>query len=984
MNKKLINGILIASLMAGGAASFTSCSDYGDDIDNLQSQIDGITAQVSDLQSKIQSGKIISSVVATDNGLAITIDGTTYNITNGKDGDKGADASVWSIGEDGFWYKDGVKTDYKAIGTDGKDGQDGKDGADGKDGNDGAAASGIYYVPNVETGMFDIYKDGEKVESTEIAWNTASGSGMTAVFDGVKLILSGVEGAEDALELYPGVPVGSLAFVPSKMSNGLMQINDPFYLIANYLSDKDAKGAAIAKGNPLASIEGLNASNKVELVYRVNPNNATVNVTGSQFINRVISRAEGDATTLLNVVGTPTYAKGELTVTASANYAAFKYDEKKNPIAAQTGESNVVAFQLWNGQAVTTSDYVEVTSMNPLTPVLGNISQKDDSKVGITGTGIYKWNNVLGSDSENATGIAAIAANLTKAAAGVAYNDANGIDLTTVVALTKDDYTKTLEALGFENITYTFTLPKEYNVGATNQQAFVTLNGSTLTVVQSGQLAGTQAIGRTPIVRVDGMVDGKLVNRSYIKIEIMAKTVTVEGTSTEISAAKNYNYSEIGTALDKNGNHVGEVTVASMDWKTVNEILYGNTGLTSKTFWDNFNTPVVTITTTDTNGKEVEYPTTGAGINVKPVDNNKEADNIEQNSAAVSIAINNKIKTQNTYKDMGNGAQYNVAITYKSKNSALYGDIVLTQVINVKDNFKGFTFTNLVPGTTNTVVATGKFVDDSYNMMMLIDDAFITITEKGVDQKASTYMSGCYNVASVKVKNITPLAKDAAGNATVQLFKLDGNTTPVEADLNAATSLAPAAAMTAPDMTANMQYGYTLVNGESSKTAIKFNVQFKNPFVVASKITEVKINGNSSETVTENVWQNVNVVTASDAKQVFGLLNKTTFGLGAVAKNFGYAPTATGKTLENWPADSDPTIKYSFVENDAYKSFIKEATGATLGFSEKEGENGVLNYTHPSIELQNTYSLTVKAIVTFEDLSVVEVNIPVIITGAAK
>ena len=185
-------------------------------------------------------------------------------------------------------------------------------------------------------------------------------------------------------------------------------------------------------------------------------------------------------------------------------------------------------------------------------------------------------------------------------------------------------------------------------------------------------------------------------------------------------------------------------------------------------------------------------------------------------------------------------------------------------------------------------------------------------------------------------------------------------------------------------MTANMQYVYTLVNGESSKTAIKFNVQFKNPFVVASKITEVKINGNSSETVTENVWQNVNVVTASDAKQVFGLLNKTTFGFGSVAKNFGYDPTATGKTLENWPIDKDPKIKYSFVENDAYKSFIKEATGATLVWSEKEGENGVLNYTHPSIELQNTYSLTVKAIVTFEDLSVVEVNIPVTITGAAK
>ncbi|MDE6645018.1 MAG: DUF4988 domain-containing protein, partial [Muribaculaceae bacterium] len=270
MNKKLINGILIASLMAGGAASFTSCSDYGDDIDNLQSQIDGITAQVSDLQSKIQSGKIISSVVKTDNGLAITIDGTTYNITNG---DKGADAAVWSIGEDGFWYKDGVKTDYKAIGTDGKDGQDGKDGADGKDGQngtDGAAGSGIYYVPNVETGMFDIYKDGEKIGDSEIAWNTASGSGMTAVFDGVKLILSGVEGADADLELYPGRPVGSIAFVPSKMSNGIATPDNAFYYVGSYF--KSATDFTVVT-------KDVYMPNEVAMTYRVNPSSAAISET---------------------------------------------------------------------------------------------------------------------------------------------------------------------------------------------------------------------------------------------------------------------------------------------------------------------------------------------------------------------------------------------------------------------------------------------------------------------------------------------------------------------------------------------------------------------------------------------------------------------------------------------------------------------------------------------------------------------------------
>lgn len=987
MNKKFINGMLVATLLAGAAGSFTSCSDYDDDIDNLQGQINGITAQVSDLQTKIQSGKTISNVVKTDDGLAITIDGTTYNITNGE---KGADAAVWSIGEDGFWYKDGVKTDYKAIGVDGKDGNDGAAGADGNDGNDGNdGANGIYYVPNIETGKFDIYRDGEKIEESNIEWNTAAGSGMTAVFDGIKLILSGVEGSEAALELYPGVPVGSLAFVPSKMSNGLMQINDPFYLIAGYLSDKNADGSAITAGSPLATINELNASNEVKLVYRVNPNNATVAVTGAQFINRVISRAEGDATSLLNVVGTPVYEKGELTVTASANYKAFTYDKDNNPIAAQAGQSNVVAFQLWNGQAVTTSDYVEVQNMTGLTPVLGNIHEQTvaENVKGITNTGIYEWNNVLGTDSENAAGMTTIAANLTNAAAGVAYNDAKGLDLTTVVALANGvnsaDY-KTLKDLGFDGITYTFTLPKEYNVDATNQQAFVTLNGSTLTVVQSGQLAGTQAIGRTPIVRVDGMVDGKLVNRSYIKIEIVAKTVNVDGTSTAISAAKNFNYTEIGTAWDSKDNKHLATSVAEMSWQAVNEILYGKTGLTSTSFWDNFAPAAVTIKTTEVkNGKDEEVTIavtedvankgtfTGGGIKVVTATNNAPT-----NTAAISISIDNSVKTQNTYKDMGNGAQYNVAITYASKNKALYGDVVLTQVINVKDNFNGFDLSAgyAVPNVQNLVVCKGELKNKVYDMTLKLDDVFATIEENGVKKPATSYMESCYNVTSVEFKNITPEVENADGSKT-QLFALDGAAATTEATLATTTTLAPAEEMTAPTMTANLQYTATLVNGEVSKNVIKLDAQFNNPFVAAT-ITKLTFNGNSKPAVSLDAWKKVNVLAASDKKtQIFGLAGNT-FGFTAAAVDFGYEKTATTTTPANWTG-ADPTIAYSFVKNDGYNSFIKDVTGSTLKIDET---TGVITYTSATPELHKKYNLTVQAVVTFEDLSKVTVNIPVEVT----
>ena len=63
-------------------------------------------------------------------------DNTTYsyvvkNGTDGEDGEDGKDGSVVTIGEDGYWYIDGVKTDVKAKGTDGEDGTDGTNGVDG-------------------------------------------------------------------------------------------------------------------------------------------------------------------------------------------------------------------------------------------------------------------------------------------------------------------------------------------------------------------------------------------------------------------------------------------------------------------------------------------------------------------------------------------------------------------------------------------------------------------------------------------------------------------------------------------------------------------------------------------------------------------------------------------------------------------------------------------------------------------------------------
>ena len=96
----------------------------------------------------------------------------------GKDGEDGKDGltPTIEISADGYWIINGVKTEYKAIGTDGKDGvdgapgKDGVDGAPGKDGEDGKdgvtptieiSADGYWIINGVKTEYKAIGTDGK-------------------------------------------------------------------------------------------------------------------------------------------------------------------------------------------------------------------------------------------------------------------------------------------------------------------------------------------------------------------------------------------------------------------------------------------------------------------------------------------------------------------------------------------------------------------------------------------------------------------------------------------------------------------------------------------------------------------------------------------------------------------------------------------------------------------------------------------------------
>ena len=138
MNKKFLSAILFGALMATSAGTFVSCKDYDDDIENLQGQIDKNSSAIAELQKLVGAGNWVTSISPVTGGFTVTMsNGQSQTITgiNGADGKDGKNGTEWTIGEDGFWYMDGEKTDNVAIGKNGENGVTAPSPSIGADGN---------------------------------------------------------------------------------------------------------------------------------------------------------------------------------------------------------------------------------------------------------------------------------------------------------------------------------------------------------------------------------------------------------------------------------------------------------------------------------------------------------------------------------------------------------------------------------------------------------------------------------------------------------------------------------------------------------------------------------------------------------------------------------------------------------------------------------------------------------------------------------
>lgn len=98
--------------------SYVGCKDYDDDIDRLEQKITENANAIAEINKLIEGGSVITKVENITGGVEVTLsNGKSFTIKNG---DAGKDGTQWTIGEDGYWYQDGKKTEFKAKGDKGE------------------------------------------------------------------------------------------------------------------------------------------------------------------------------------------------------------------------------------------------------------------------------------------------------------------------------------------------------------------------------------------------------------------------------------------------------------------------------------------------------------------------------------------------------------------------------------------------------------------------------------------------------------------------------------------------------------------------------------------------------------------------------------------------------------------------------------------------------------------------------------------------
>lgn len=612
MNKKYFSVLLMGALAVASVGTITSCKDYDDDISGLQTQIDQLSEAIKDIQAQIKNGAILTSVTPVADGIKITLNengqSKDYTITNGKDGAAGAtgaagkDGKSWQIGDNGnWWYNDGTGLKDSGLPSRGEKGEQGETGAQGAPGVPGKPGqNGAYYVPNAETGFFDKYQDGKKVESTNIKF---LGEGtITATWEKNVLTLVGVKDAKDGkVVINLNSELRSLVFSPSYYVDGVEAINLAAYKYQSYYVNEVNANDDFSEDTPTqkTSDKPVYYAPDMNAAYFLNPSNAAVTEDAKDY-KFLVSNAQYVSTRAANnpifTVKTVKNSNGMVDVHARYNHdAALKQlDLKKKDQKDMT----LVALQYTKDGAVVTSDFATLrASYYTNVQILNAKSTSKEAYV-----------SRLWKDAANAINSNYGAVEDKTPIATVKYDNDKGIDLREYVCTywwdnaaykgriveTKDATEKEVEKDGFK---YTFELVgyhKGDNKTSQSAHAAIAADGYTLRpqVVDDngnqlpyGAAQKRSTIGREPLVRVvlNDTVNNHIVAVGYLKVQIVENEVEAEPTQITVPFADH-------TKFNLNCDNNKPALVKNITWYEIeNQVLaHADVNMSKKDFEDTY------------------------------------------------------------------------------------------------------------------------------------------------------------------------------------------------------------------------------------------------------------------------------------------------------------------------------------------------------------------------------------------------------------
>ena len=321
--------------------SYVGCKDYDDDIDRLEQKITENANAIAEINKLIEGGSVITKVENITGGVEVTLsNGKSFTIKNG---DAGKDGTQWTIGEDGYWYQDGKKTEFKAKGDKGDPGEQGPAGEQGKPGEQGEPGiDGDTYIPG-EDGFW--YKNEVKPENkTDMTWIIP---GVVSVADmGDYYIFSNLrtetgEATSAKIYKYSATFVSSLVHVTSNINEDLGDV--VFLPVIGYDENSTGITKVYEYNSALQPLYRTLVNGWAEYEYKLNPANVNPKYyEGLGFIEQTAT-----TTTRAVEIGLPlskisVNSQGKLVVKASAGNNTDNPNVFKMYKASEETEENVI------------------------------------------------------------------------------------------------------------------------------------------------------------------------------------------------------------------------------------------------------------------------------------------------------------------------------------------------------------------------------------------------------------------------------------------------------------------------------------------------------------------------------------------------------------------------------------------------------------------------------------------------------------------